>query len=42
MKLPIVFAVLTALFWGMYGPALGQARAGLGSPFKPYVAIGVA
>ena len=42
MKYPLIFAIATALFWGLYGPALGQARAGLGSPFKPYVAIGVA
>jgi len=42
MKSPLLFAIATALFWGLYGPALGQARAGLGSPFKPYVAIGVA
>jgi drug/metabolite transporter (DMT)-like permease len=39
---PVVFASLTALFWGMYGPAIGQARNELTSPFKPYVAIGVA
>ena len=25
MKYPILFALLTALFWGLYGPALGQA-----------------
>jgi len=42
MKYPILFALLTGLFWGMYGPALGQARSALLSPFKPYVAIGVA
>lgn len=42
MKLPVLFALLTGLFWGMYGPALGQSRTALGSPFKPYVAIGVA
>jgi len=42
MKYPLLFAILTALFWGLYGPALGQARAGLASPFKPYVAIGIA
>jgi uncharacterized membrane protein len=39
---PIVFALLTALFWGLYGPILGKARAIDASPFKPYVAIGVA
>ena len=38
----LLFAALTALCWGLYGPALGQARTALLSPFKPYVAIGVA
>lgn len=43
MKYPVLFALMTALFWGLYGPTLGQARSGMGgSPFKPYVAIGVA
>ena len=42
MKYPVLFAILTALCWGLYGPALGQARSALLSPFKPYVAIGVA
>lgn len=41
--LPVVFASLTALFWGMYGPAIGFARTAEGNnPFKPYVMIGVA
>lgn len=40
--LPIIFAVLTGLFWGTYGPALAPARAAEKSPFKPYVMIGVA
>ena len=40
--LPVVFALLTGLFWGTYGPVLGQARAFEKSPFKPYVMIGVA
>lgn len=42
--LPFVFALGTALCWGLYGPTLGKARladADL-SPFKPYVGIGVA
>lgn len=42
--LPFVFALGTALCWGLYGPTLGKARiadADL-SPFKPYVAIGIA
>jgi drug/metabolite transporter (DMT)-like permease len=42
----ILFAVATAIFWGMYGPALGFARSSASppewSPFKPYVFIGVA
>jgi len=42
MKYPIIFALLTALFWGCYGPTLANARAELHSPFKPYVAVGVA
>ena len=40
--LPVIFALLTGLFWGTYGPVLGQARAFEKSPFKPYVMIGVA
>ncbi len=41
--LPVIFASLTALFWGMYGPAIGLARTAEGNnPFKPYVMIGVA
>lgn len=40
---PIIFAALTALFWGMYGPAIGFARSAEGNnPFKPYLMIGVA
>lgn len=42
MKYPILFAVMTAIFWGLYGPALAQARSALASPFKPYFAIGIA
>jgi drug/metabolite transporter (DMT)-like permease len=42
----IIFAAATALFWGVYGPALGLARSNATppewSPFKPYVFIGVA
>lgn len=40
--LPVVFALLTGLFWGVYGPVLAEARAYDKSPFKPYVMIGVA
>ena len=39
---PILFALMTGLFWGCYGPTLANARAELHSPFKPYVAVGVA
>ncbi|TSC63153.1 MAG: hypothetical protein G01um1014106_568 [Parcubacteria group bacterium Gr01-1014_106] len=38
----LVPALLVALFWGCYGPALAQSRTAFGSPFKPYVAVGVA
>ncbi len=41
-KLPVIFALLTALFWGLYGPVLGLARAAEQNPFKPYLLIGVA
>ena len=42
--LPFLFALLTALAWGLYGPTLGQARIAdaAASPFKPYFAIGIA
>lgn len=40
MKYPLLFALLTALCWGLYGPVLGESRSMLLSPFKPYVAIG--
>jgi drug/metabolite transporter (DMT)-like permease len=42
--LPFLFAVATALCWGLYGPVLGKARMADPdlSPFKPYVGIGVA
>lgn len=38
----LFFAVLVALCWGAYGPALAQSRGALGSPFKPYALLGVA
>lgn len=47
-NLAIVFALATAFFWGVYGPALGKARSpkppsqGGWSAYKPYVFIGVA
>lgn len=42
--LPFVFAVGTALCWGLYGPTLGRARLAdaTATPFKPYVGIGAA
>jgi hypothetical protein len=40
---PVMFALLTALFWGLYGPTLAVARQYEGNnPFKPYLMIGVA
>lgn len=53
MWIPILFALGTALFWGCYGPTIGNAtspRVGGKplaapdgwSPFKPYVFIGIA
>ncbi len=42
--LPFLFALITALAWGLYGPTLGQARLAdaTASPFKPYLGIGIA
>lgn len=42
--LPFLFALGTALCWGLYGPTLGKARLVDDelSPFKPYVGIGLA
>lgn len=42
LLIPVLFAIATGLFWGLYGPAIAQARAAENSPFKPYVMIGVA
>ena len=49
MLIPILFAIGTAIFWGCYGPTIGNAQAPktpgsppLWSPFKPYVFIGIA
>ena len=53
MLIPILFALLTAAFWGSYGPLIGNAQPPrldgrpLGPPdgwtsFKPYVFIGIA
>lgn len=42
--LPFLFALGTALCWGLYGPTLGKSRGAdaTASPFKPYVGIGTA
>lgn len=42
--LPFVFALGTAMCWGLYGPILGRARLfdATASPFKAYVGIGIA
>ena len=46
--IPVLFALATALFWGSYGPTIGNAKSpmpvGVGgwTPFKPYVFIGIA
>ncbi len=44
--IPVLFALGTALCWGMYGPTLSNARSSASppewSPFKPYVFIGIA
>lgn len=45
--IPVLFALGTAFFWGLYGPAIGNAQIKVQppngwSPFKPYVFIGVA
>ncbi len=48
MLIPILFALGTAVFWGCYGPTIGNAAAPkvngvpMWSPFKPYVFIGIA
>jgi uncharacterized membrane protein len=48
MTIPILFALGTAIFWGCYGPTIGNAQAPRGpsgplwTPFKPYVFIGIA
>ncbi len=40
--LGLLFAIATAVFWGLYAPALGKARIDGQTPFKPYVFIGIA
>jgi len=38
----LIFAIATAIFWGLYGPALGKARVVGETPFKAYIFIGLA
>lgn len=38
----LIFAIATALFWGLYGPALLKARTPGETPFKPFIFIGLA
>ncbi len=45
--IPVIFALGTAFFWGLYGPTIGNAQIRVQppngwSPFKPYVFIGIA
>lgn len=53
MLIPVLFAIGTALFWGCYGPTIGNAQTPRldgkplmppdgWTPFKPYVFIGIA
>ena len=47
MLIPILFALGTACFWGLYGPTIGNAQIKMQppdgwTPFKPYVFIGIA
>jgi len=53
MLIPILFALGTAIFWGCYGPTIGNAQTPRvdgrpllppegWTPFKPYVFIGIA
>ena len=40
--LGLVFAIATAVFWGLYGPALQESRIKGETPFKPFIFIGIA
>ncbi len=53
MLIPVLFAIGTAIFWGCYGPTIGNAQTPRvdgkpllppdgWTPFKPYVFIGIA
>lgn len=45
LQMAIVFAIATAVFWGLYGHALQKARVpgdAHPSPFKPFIFIGIA
>lgn len=41
-QIGVLFAIATAVFWGLYGPSLGKARTPGETPFKPYIFIGMA
>jgi hypothetical protein len=38
----IIFALLAALSWGLYGPALHRGQVALGSPMRALLCVGVA
>jgi uncharacterized membrane protein len=38
----IIFALLAALFWGLYGPVLHTGQVALGSPMRALLCVGVA
>ena len=38
----IIFALLAALSWGLYGPALHRGQVALGSPLRALLCVGVA
>lgn len=40
--LGLLFAIATAIFWGLYGPALQESRMKGETPFKPFIFIGIA
>ncbi|HEY6190392.1 MAG TPA: hypothetical protein VIW80_22260 [Pyrinomonadaceae bacterium] len=38
----IIFALLAALSWGLYGPALHRGQVALGSPLRALLCVGIA
>jgi uncharacterized membrane protein len=38
----ILFAILAALSWGFYGPALHRGQVELGNPFRALLCVGIA